>query len=339
MKRAFAPTVALVAVLSIALVATTSAKSEPAGSFYSGRPLNLIVSFNAGGGADAYARLMARHLGRHIPGTPHVVIKNMPGAGGLTAANYLYNVSPRDGSEVGMFPGNIASLPLMKPAQVKYDVRRFNWIGSPATEIMLCVTSPTSPIKSFDDVFKRDMVTGTAGTATYDTAATLNGVLGTKLKIVSGYSGSAGLRLAAERGEIDGFCGVGYDSLKPAVVSGKLSILVQLSAQRSSELPDVPTVFQFASGDEQRQILQLTFVWGDIARPIAAPPEVPESRLSTLRRAFDDTVRDPAFLADAAKGGLGIEAISGTKIAAMIEEIYRTPRDVVDRAAAILKAR
>ena len=232
------------------------ADRSPPITFSSGRPLSLIVSFNAGGGADAYARLMARHLGRHIPGTPTVIVKNMPGAGGLQAANYLYNVSPKDGSEVAMFPGNIASLPLMKPAQVKYDVNALHWIGSPATEIMLCVTSPASPIKRFGDLFDREMVTGTAGTATHDTPAVLNGALGTKFKLVAGYKGSSGLRLATERAEIEGFCGIGHNSLRPTIASGKLRVLVQLSSQKSAELPAVPSVFEFARNEEQRQILQ-----------------------------------------------------------------------------------
>jgi tripartite-type tricarboxylate transporter receptor subunit TctC len=326
-----------------AAIVVTGVTALPAGGqpteFYNGRTLSLIVSFNSGGGADAYARLMGRHLGRHIPGAPTVIVKNMPGAGGLLAANYLAQISPKDGSEVVMFPGNIASLPLTRPAQVKYDVNAFHWIGSPATEIMLCVSSPKSLIKQFKDVFDREMVTGTAGTATHDTPAVLNGVLRTKLKLVSGYKGSAGLRLAAERGEIDGFCGVGYDALKPVIASGRLDVLVQLSSQRIAELPEVPTVFEFARNEEQRQILQLTFIWGDIARPIAAPPGTPDDRVAILRRSFEETVRDPAFLADAKKSSLGIEPVTGERIAAMIRDIYQTPREIIEKAAAVLKAR
>lgn len=313
--------------------------AQPLQNFYSGRTLSLVVSFNAGGGADAYARLMARHLGRHIAGAPTVVVKNMPGAGGLLAANYLYNIAPKDGSEIGMFPGNIASLPLMRPAQVKFDVSMFPWIGSPATEIMLCVASPASSIKGFSDVLARDMVVGTAGTATHDTPAVLNGVLGTKFKLVSGYKGSSGLRLATERGEVEGFCGAGYDSLKSAVDGGKLTVLVQLSSQKTPELPAVPTVFEFARNDEQRQVLALIFIWGDIARPIAAPPGIPEGRVALLRDAFEATVRDPAFRADAARASLSIEPVAGPRIAAMIADVYRTPRHIIDRAAAILATR
>jgi tripartite-type tricarboxylate transporter receptor subunit TctC len=325
--------VAGVIALSVSLT-----RAQPT-EFYNGRTLTLIVSFNSGGGADAYARLMARHLGRHIPGTPAVIVKNMPGAGGLIAANYLALVAPKDGSELVMFPGNIASLPLTRPAQVKYDVNAFHWIGSPATEIMLCVTSPKAPIKQFSDVFDREMVTGTAGTATHDTPAVLNGVLGTKLKLVSGYKGSAGLRLAAERNEIEGFCGVGYDALKPVIADGRLNVLVQLTSQRIAELPNIPTVFEFARNEEQRQILQLTFIWGDIARPIAAPPGTPDDRVAILRRAFEETVRDPAFLADAKKSSLGIDPVSGERIAVIIRDVYRTPRAIIDKAAAVLKAR
>ncbi|MCC6890307.1 MAG: hypothetical protein IT536_17420 [Hyphomicrobiales bacterium] len=327
------------AVMLAAQTDMASAQALPPDAFYAGRTVSLIVSFNAGGGADAYARLMARHLGRHIPGAATVIVKNMPGAGGLLAANHLFNIASPDGSEIGMFPGNIASLPLLKPAQVKYDVNRLHWIGSPATEIMLCAASTASPIKRFADVFEREMVVGTAGTATHDTPAILNGVLGTKFKLVSGYKGSSGLRLATERAEVEGFCGTGYDSLKTAIDAGKLAVLVQLSAQKTLELPSVPTVFEFARTDEQRQILDLVFVWGDIARPIAAPPQTPPGRVAILRRAFDATVTDPAFLADAAKVSLSIAPVSGDQVAAIIAGAQRTPRALVERTAALLKAR
>jgi len=227
----------------------------------------------------------------------------------------------------------------MKPAQVKYDVNALHWIGSPATEIMLCVTSPASAIKNFGDLFQREMITGTAGTATHDTPAILNGVLGTKFKLVSGYKGSSGLQLATERSEVEGFCGVGYDSLRPSVVGGKLRTLVQLSSQKEAGLEEVPTVFQFAGTEEQRQVLRLMFVWGEIARPIAAPPGTPGDRVSMLRRAFDDTVRDPLFRADASKASLSVQPVPGTQVAAMIGDVYRTPRDIIDQAAAILRTR
>lgn len=329
-----------IALVVAGLAASATASAQPVGdAFYAGRSVNLIVSFNAGGGADAYARLMARHLGRHIPGMPAVIVKNMPGAGGLLAANYLFNISPGDGTEIGMFPGNIASLPLLKPAQVKFDVHRLHWIGSPATEIMLCVASAASPIKRFADLFDREMVTGTAGTATHDTPAILNAALGTKFKLVSGYKGSSGLRLASDRAEVDGFCGVGYDSLRSAVENGKLNVLVQLSARKTQELPDVPTVFEFARTGEQRQILDLVFAWGDIARPIAAPPQTPPDRIAALRRAFDATIVDPAFLADAAKASLGIDAVAGERITTTISAIYKTPREIVEHTAGLLKSR
>ena len=332
-------TAATATAMVLALMAATPAASESAEAFYKDRQLSLIVSFNAGGGADAYARLVGRHLGRHLPGEPKVLVKNMPGAGGLLAANHLYNVAPRDGSVLGMFPGNIASLPLLKPAQVKFDVSLFKWIGSPATEVMLCVTSPTACVKSFEQLFGKEMVTGTAGTASHDVPATLNGILGTKLKLVGGYKGSSGLRLATERGEIEGFCGIGYDSLKPAIVAGRLTPIVQVAVQDSPELKGVPNIFRYAKTDEQRQLLRLMLIWGELARPIVAPPETPEPIFLALRKGFGATMKDPAFLEDAAKLSLSVEPVSGEQITTMIADVYRTPRDIIDKAAALLQKR
>src|SRR5260370_11409886 len=173
--------------------------------FYRGRTVSLLAGFNVGGAADAYARLIARHLGMHLPGNPTVVVKNMQGAGSVLAANHIFNVSPKDGSEIGLFAGNIVVDPVIGGVPAKYDARKFNWIGAPASETNICVASPATAFKTIDDTFKTEMVTGTAGTATYDFPLVLNNVLGTTLQLVKGYAGSAALRLPMERGERDGF--------------------------------------------------------------------------------------------------------------------------------------
>src|SRR4051794_7563072 len=172
--------------------------------------------FNPGGGADTYARLIARHWGKHIPGNPTIIVRNMQGGGSVIAANHIYNVSAKDGSELGLFAGNITIDPLMGGTQHKYDARKFNWIGAPSSDSNVCLSRPESSFKTIDDVIKREMITGTAGTSTYDFPLVMNNVIGAKFKLVKGYAGSAALRLAMERGEIEGFCGVGYHSMRTA---------------------------------------------------------------------------------------------------------------------------
>src|SRR5499433_1165044 len=218
----------------VAILLPSVGQAQDVADFYRGRTVSLIAGFNPGGGADTYARLVARHLGKHVPGPPNVVVRNMQGAGSVIAANHIYNVSPKDGSELGLFAGNITIDPLIGGTQHKYDARAFNWIGAPASDSNVCLSRPQSPFKSIDDVLKREMITGTAATSTYDFPVVMNNVVGTKFKLVKGYAGSAALRLAMERGEIEGFCGVGYNSMRTAgLTEGRTNILVQVGLART----------------------------------------------------------------------------------------------------------
>jgi tripartite-type tricarboxylate transporter receptor subunit TctC len=313
------------------------AQAQDAADFYRGRTLSLVVGFNPGGGADTYARLVARHLGRHVPGNPTVVVRNMQGAGSVVAANHVYNVSPKDGSELGLFAGNITIDPLMGGTQHRYDARQFNWIGAPSSDSNVCLSSPATTFKSLEDVLAREMVTGTSGTSTYDFPVILNNVLGTKFKLVKGYGGSAALRLAMERGEIQGFCGVGYNSMRASgLTDGKANLLVQMGLARNPKMPNVPFVFDYAKSDEARQIFRLVFGWLELERPIAAPPGVPEDRVRALRSGFDLAMKDPGLLADAERVNVGIEPMSGAAIADFVSEAYRTPATIAAKAATML---
>jgi tripartite-type tricarboxylate transporter receptor subunit TctC len=328
---------ALLAGLVAAVLSGPAARADDTADFYRGRTLSLIAGFNVGGGADAYARVIARHLGAHIPGGPAVVVKNMQGAGSVLAANHVFNVSPKDGSEIGLFAGNIVVDPVIGGVPSKYDARRFNWIGAPASETNICVASPASVFKTIDDTFKTEMVTGTAGTSTLDFPVVLNNVLGTRLKLVKGYAGSAALRLAMERGEIDGFCGVTLDSMRTAgLTDGKANILLQIALKRNPDLAAVPFVMDYAKREEDRQVLRLVFGWLDLERPLAAPPGTPPDRVAALRLAFDAAMQDPALLADAAQASLSIGPMGAGAIARFIEEVYRTPPAVAARAAQLL---
>jgi tripartite-type tricarboxylate transporter receptor subunit TctC len=323
-------------VVLAALLAAT-AHAQDAAEFYRGRTVSLVVGFNPGGGADTYARLIARHLGKHIAGNPTVVVRNMQGAGSVVAANHVYNVSPKDGTELGLFAGNITIDPLMGGTQHKYDARKFGWIGAPSSDSNVCLSSISSAFKSIDDVIRREMITGTSGTSTYDFPVVMNNVIGTKFKLVKGYGGSAALRLAMERGEIEGFCGVGYNSMRTAgLADGKANILVQVGLAKNPHMPNVPFIFDYAKSNEDRQIFRLVFGWLDLERPIGAPPGVPEERLRALREGFDRAMKDLALLADAEKAQVGIDPMSGAAIAAFVEEAYRAPAEVGKRAAEML---
>jgi len=332
MKRSYYAISAMVAILLPSV-----GQAQDVADFYRGRTVSLIAGFNPGGGADTYARLVARHLGKHVPGPPNVVVRNMQGAGSVIAANHIYNVSPKDGSELGLFAGNITIDPLIGGTQHKYDARAFNWIGAPSSDSNVCLSRPESPFKSIDDVLTREMITGTAGTSTYDFPVVMNNVIGTKFKLVKGYAGSAALRLAMERGEIEGFCGVGYNSMRTAgLTEGRANILVQVGLARNPHMPNVPFIFDYAKSEEDRQIFRLVFGWLDLERPIGAPPGVPAERVRALREAFDRAMADPALLADAEKAQVGIEPMRGSAIAAFVEEAYRTPPDVAAKAAQML---
>jgi len=323
--------------LAVALPCDRAAHADDVAAFYAGRNLNLIEGFNTGGGADLYTRLVAAHWVHHIPGHPNIVVQNMPGAGSMTAANHVFNVSPRDGSEIGLFAGNIAVDPVIGGVPSQYDSRKFNWIGAPAAESDVCIASKNSSFKTFDDVLHREMITGAAGTSTLDFPVVLNNLIGTKFKLVKGYRGSAGLRLALERGEIEGFCGVGLDSLQSLGLNERnITILVQTALKSDPRLPRVPIITDYAKSAEQRQVMQLIFGWLVMDRTFAAPPATPVDRVAALRTAFDATMDDPAFRADAEKAALSLSPMRGEDIASFVHQIYRTPDAVARKAAQLL---
>jgi tripartite-type tricarboxylate transporter receptor subunit TctC len=321
----------------LALASFHAARADDAAAFYAGRDLKLIEGFNVGGGADLYTRLIARHLGQHIAGHPMIIVHNMPGAGSMAAANYVFNVSPRDGSEIGLFAGNMAVDPVIGGVQSHYDSRKFNWLGAPAAESDVCLSSKTSPIKTFADVLQHEMVTGAAGTSTFDFPIVLNSLLGTKFKLVKGYNGTSALRLALERGEIEGFCGVGLDSVHSLGLNDdKINIFIQTSLKSDPRLANIPLITDYAKSREDLQVMQLIFGWLVMDRPLAAPPDTPADRVAALRDGFDATMRDPQFDVDISNATLSYSPMSGKEIADFIDEVYRTPPAVAKRAADLL---
>jgi tripartite-type tricarboxylate transporter receptor subunit TctC len=321
---------------TVALAAcTTSARADPVADFYHGRTVTLVIGYSAAGGYDTYARVVARHLGDHIPGHPTILPQNMEGAGSLRAANYLYNAAAKDGSVIGTMARGMAMEPLIGRSRAQFDSRKFSWIGSGTNEVSTCVTWHASAVKTWADALTKPFTVGGEGSGSDpDIFATImRNVFGVKLRLVSGYPGTAELTLAIERGEIDGRCGWSYSSLKQQhpdwVANKQVNILVQLALSRSPELPDVPLITDFAVTDRQRAILRLVFSRQAMARPFLAPPGIPTDRKQALRAAFDETMRDPAFLAEAKQRGLEVNPVSGADIDKLIAELYQTPADII----------
>jgi tripartite-type tricarboxylate transporter receptor subunit TctC len=331
----------LVALLP-ALVLPAPAHPEPVADFYRGRSITLVIGYSAGGGYDAYGRVLARHLGKHIPGNPAIVAQNMPGAGSLRSANYLYNVAPKDGTVIGHFSRGMAMEPLIGTSATQFDARKFTWLGSGTDEVSVCVIWHASRVKTWNDMLTIPFTVGGEGTGSDPDifSAVVRNVFGVKLKLVSGYPGTAEVALAIERGEVDGRCGWSWSSLKltkPDWIAGKrVTLVTQLALKKSPELPDVPLIFDFATTERQRQILKLMLSRQSMARPFAAPPDLPEDRKAALRTAFDRTMVDAEFLAEAKQRGLEVNPVSGAEIDKLVSELYSTPADIVAELRAII---
>jgi len=332
------------AVVLLALSATYSHAQTPA-EFYKGKTVELYIGYSVGGGYDLYARVLARHIGKHIPGNPTVVPKNMEGAGSLRLANWLYRVAPKDGTAFGTIGRGTGFDPVLGEPGAQFDGTKFTWIGSANEEVSVCVAWQNSGVTSFDQLLTKELtVGGTAVSADTDQfPRIINGVLGTKMRIVSGYPGGNDVVLAMERGEVQGRCGWSWSSVKAThrawIDEKKITVLVQLSLAKHPDLPNVPIVADLAKTDEQRQILRLIFARQTMGRPFLAPPAIPQDRAEALRKAFMDTMSDKDFLADAEKAQLEINPVPGDKVQALVQEIYATQPEIAKKAAALLQVK
>jgi tripartite-type tricarboxylate transporter receptor subunit TctC len=331
-------TVALMAMLPAAI-----AHAETPAEFYKGKTVEFYIGYSVGGGYDLYARTIARHIGKHIPGNPTVVPKNMEGAGSLRLANWLYRVAPKDGSVIGTIGRGTGFDPILGQKGAQFDGTKFTWLGSANNEVSVCVSwNSTSGITKFDDLLTKEMtVGGTSSSADTDQfPRILNGVLGTKMRIVSGYPGGNDVVLAMERGEVKGRCGWSWSSVKSThhvwLDEKKMTVLAQLALEKHPDLPDIPLVTDLAKTEEQQQILKLIFARQVMGRPYLAPPGIPADRTEALRKAFIDTMADPDFRAEAEKGQLEITPVNGARIQSLVADVYRTPPEIATKAAAIL---
>jgi tripartite-type tricarboxylate transporter receptor subunit TctC len=327
----------------VPLAFPTLAAAQTTAEFFKGKTVELYVGYSAGGGYDVYGRLLSRHVGKHIPGNPSVVVKNMPGAGSLTLANWLYNVAPKDGTAFGIIGRGTGFDPLLGSTRAKFDATKFNWIGSANDEVSVCVAWHTSGITKFEQVLDKELVVGGTGPAadTDQFPKVLNGALGTKFKIVSGYPGGNDVGLAMERGEVNGRCGWSWSSViathKPWLDDKKIAVLIQLSLSKHPDLPNLPLVMDFAKTEEQKQIFQLVFARQVMGRPFLAPPGIPADRVAVMRKAFMDTMTDRAFLAEAEKGKLEITPVSGESVQKLVADIHGSPKQIAMKVAELLK--
>jgi tripartite-type tricarboxylate transporter receptor subunit TctC len=328
-----------VAAACLALCPISAARAQGPADFYKGKSIDLYVGYSAGGGYDVYARALARHLGRHIAGNPAIVPRNMPGAGSLVLANWLYNVAPRDGTAFGTIGRGVAFDPLLGSTKAQFDASKFNWIGSMNDEVSVCVAWHTTGITRLEQVMQTELTVGGSGPAadTDQFPKVLNGTIGTKFRIVTGYPGGNDVDLAIERGEVMGRCGWSWSSViathKKWIDENKISVLVQLSLKRHPDLPNVPLVMDLARTNEEKQIFKLVFARQPMGRPFLAPPEVPSERATALRQAFMDTMKDTEFLAEAEKMQLEINPVSGSAVQEIVQQAYQTPKSVADKVA------
>jgi tripartite-type tricarboxylate transporter receptor subunit TctC len=329
--------------LALLLLPAALAHAQSPADFYRGKNIELDIGYSVGGAYDLYARVLARHLGKHIPGNPTIVPKNMEGAGSLRLANWLYNVGAKDGTVFGTIGRGTAFDPLLGSKGAQFQADKFTWIGSANNEVSVCVAWKTSGITKFEDTLEKELIVGGTGLAadTDQFPRILNGVLGTKFKLVSGYPGGNDVTLAMERGEVKGRCGWSWSSVvathKRWLDDGSITVLVQLSLHKHPDLANVPLVMDLAKTEEQRAIFKLIFARQVMGRPYLAPPRVPQDRVDKLRDAFDRTMQDPEFLADAEKSQLEITPVSGAEIEKLVREVYQTPKPVADKAAEFIR--
>ena len=318
----------------VALLAAPCAAAEP-DNFYAGKRLTIVVGYGAGGGYDQYARLFAQHVGDHLPGKPTVIVENMPGAGSRRAANWLYNAAPKDGTVVATLGQNTPADQLLGTQGIQFDARRFAWIGNMVVGNNTLAVWHGAGARTLEDATKKEIVLGATGASSTSVIypQVTNNMFGTRFKIISGYRGGGDINLAMERGEVQGRgsnAWASWKSINPEWLrDGKIVILFQIGLKREPDLADVPLLAELAKDASRRRVLEL--LSGDVAigRPIVAPPGLSVERIAMLRRAFDDTVRDPRFVADAAQRRMDLSPIGGAELQEIAASIASAPPDIV----------
>jgi tripartite-type tricarboxylate transporter receptor subunit TctC len=332
--------------VAAAAIATLLAWNGAAGAnsveeFYKGKQVRFIISSATGGDYDQWSRLIARYLGKYIPGNPAIVPQNMPGGGQIIATNHLFAAAAQDGSVIGMIGRNLPNDALVKKEGVRFDPVKFNWLGSPELTNRVCVAIEGAPVQKAEDVLQHELLVGGAGagTAVSTTPTLLSRLLGMKFKLVEGYGSSQGVLLAMERGEVQGIC-QSLSSLRGSrpqwFETGKLKVLFNTERNPVPGL-NAPTVFQYVKTEEQRRVLSLYTSSVEFGRPIVAPPNVPKERVEALRKALADTLKDPELLDEAKKQGMEMTYVSGTELEKLIADLMSTPPDIVEKMREMTK--
>ena len=335
--RLFSAALSVLAALCCVGVAFAQAPQD----FYKGKQIVMLVASGAGGGYDTYARTFARHMSKHIPGNPVIIAKNVPGAGGLVGASVLYNNAQADGLTFAALTNGIALDPLFKKFPGRFEPLKFAWLGSIGKLMNVCVTWHTSPIKTIRQAQQRQVIVSASGATSNSVMMPkiANALIGTKFKVVAGYT-DADVTLAMERGEVEGVCGLSYTTLKAThpewFRDSKINILLQIGMVKFPDLPNVPSAIDLVSDPASKKVLELILIRQEAGRPFAAPPGVPAERIAILRRAFDATLKDPAFLADARKFQMEIDPLTGAEVERLLRAAYSAPEPVVAAAAKLV---
>jgi tripartite-type tricarboxylate transporter receptor subunit TctC len=333
--------VAAIAAAIIPLIIVPAA-ADPVADFYRGRTITMMISSGVGGGYNAFSRTLSRHMGKHIPGNPKFINTNRVGAGGMVAANYAYNRSPKDGSVIVGINRAVPTQPLFGTKGAKYDATKFNWLGSLNNSVSVCVSWKTQKVKTLDDVFKTQLITGAQNASDMVTfPIMMNNLFGTKFRVIGGYASGTRVNLALERGEVQGRCGWSWASVKATrahwIKDGSVNFLVQVALKRHKELPNLPLITDLVKNERDMQAVELILTRQEYGRPYMAPPGVPTARVEALRKAFMDTTKDPAFIKEIEKQRLELNPKSGWDMQKQIEKLYQTPKDVVAYAIEIQK--
>jgi tripartite-type tricarboxylate transporter receptor subunit TctC len=322
----------------VAAIGIGGATAQTKGPVYAGKQIRMVIASGAGGGYDIYARVLSTRLADHIPGHPTIINENMPGGGGMVGLNWAYNVAPKDGSVILSSFNVTLSTALFHDKQARFDPRNFASIGSIGKQQNICGTWYTSPIKTIEQA-KQQEVTVSAEGANSNSATLpliLNSMLGTKFKVITGYS-TDGMRLAAQRGEVQGICGLSWSTLKASnpdwITNHRLNILVQTGEKAQPDLADVPVLINLVSSPDDKAVLRLLEFPGELGRPFLMPPGTPQDMVDMIRKAFDETMKDPAFLADAERSRLEVNPVSGEDMHKIIVDAYDTPEALVKKAA------
>jgi tripartite-type tricarboxylate transporter receptor subunit TctC len=335
-------TVAHASAIALAFIAIGTAPARAQASDLTGRQVSVIIGFGVGSGYDTWGRVVQRHIGKYLPGRPTVVPQNMPGAGSFVATNNIYSVAPKDGTVIAIIARDAALGPLSGAAGARFDATKLTWIGTPTTETNVCVLFHTAKAKTVEDLFKHEVILGDTGqgTGTYAYPKALNGLLGMKFRSITGFHASSDVFLAIERNEVEGIC----ESLDSAMArrpqwlaEKKLIMVFQGGAAPNPEIKDVPYILDYAKTEEQRQAIRYLYAGQGLGRPFIAPPGLPPERVKMLRDAFNATMKDPEFIAEVQKSKLQLKPETGETLAKLVDDIYATPKAVVDLVGRLIK--